>query len=216
MMLPGMASVLSVLAVTNMNAGTAWSKSMPAVLASIYLLLSAYLDPEKAIMKKTAECAVLALIAGLFLCRLGLIRVTGCLPVTINADFEKVTNGPSKGIYITRMFAEAANSEYEALEGLYDADTPVLYVGAEMLLYLDHPCRIASPSVEGTTIYDEYFLTYYEKHPEQLPEVVIYDMNYPEVYEYRKYPQEYVIDEWIADNYPRVLMETQDLTVYAK
>ena len=215
-MLPGLASVLSVLAVTNMNAGTAWSKSMPAVLVSIYLLLSAYLDPEKAIMKKTAECAVLALIAGLFLCRLGLIRVTGCLPVTINADFEKVTNGPSKGIYITRMFAESANSEYEALEGLYDADTPVLYVGAEMLLYLDHPCRIASPSVEGTTIYDEYFLTYYEKHPEQLPEVVIYDMNYPEVYEYRKYPQEYVIDEWIADNYPRVLMETQDLTVYAK
>lgn len=215
-LLPGIASVLSVIAVTNMNAGTAWSKSMPAVLASVYVLLKAYSNAEKDFMKKSAECAAIALIAGLVLCRLGLIRVTGCLPVTINADFEKVTHGPSRGIYITQAFAEAANREYEALEGLYDSDTPVLYVGAEMLLYLDHPCRIASPSVEGTTIYDEYFLTYYEKHPEHLPEVVIYDRNYTEVYEYRRYPREYVIDEWIADNYPRVLMETQDLTVYAK
>lgn len=214
--IPGVLSVLSVMTVTNMNAGTAWSKAMPAVLAAVYVLASEFSGEGDRLKGYTCFLAFGALLAGLFLCRLGLLRVTGCLPVTIKADLERVSEGPAKGIFITKPFADAANREYEALRGLYNAEDNVLYVGAEMLLYLDYPCRIASPSVEGTTIYDEYFLRYYDEHPERLPDYVVYDRHYSEVYEYRRYPQEYVIDEWISDNYPNVLLETPDLTVYVK
>ncbi|MBR6381168.1 MAG: hypothetical protein IKS07_05780 [Lachnospiraceae bacterium] len=212
--LPGIFSVLSVLTVTNMNAGTAWSKAMPAVLASVYVLLTQYPEEDRGVMSRASLAAALALLAGLFLCRLGLIRVTGCLPVTIHADFAKVTHGPARGLYLTRPFAEAADREYEALQGLYGPETRVLYVGAEMLLYLDCPCVIASPSVEGTTIYDSYFLTYYEAHPERLPEIVVYDRHYSEFPEYARYPQEYIIDEWISQHYRTLLLETPDLLVY--
>ena len=53
-------------------------------------------------------------------------------------------------------------------------------------------------------------------HPERIPEYVVCDKNYPLIAEYRRYPQEYIIDEWIGENYHTVIKETPDLIIYGK
>ncbi len=218
--IPGITAVISVMAVTNMNASAAWSKAMPAVYAAIYCLWNEYSaarteekDDGKSRVFILSSVSAVFLLAGLFVCRLILIRVTGCLPVTVMAPLGRVDKGPAKGLYIAEDFALTFNSEYDDLAGVYSENEKVLYVGAEMLTYLDHPCIIASPSTEGTTVYDEYFISYFEKFPERKPDIVVYDKNYTIVPEYRRYPSEYVIDEWISENCTEIIKDTPDFVI---
>ncbi|MDE6517311.1 MAG: hypothetical protein K2L18_05630, partial [Acetatifactor sp.] len=145
------------------------------------------------------------LLAGFLVCRLILIRVSGCQPVTIRAALDRMEYGPEKGIYVLADTADIWNSNYRELENVIDRGDRVLYIGAESLIYVEMEAMAATPSTQGTTVYNEMFLRYYEEHPDRIPNVIVYDKTFGENPVYSLYYdfslQNPVFFQWIEENY---------------
>lgn len=161
------------------------------------------------------------LLAGLLVCRLVLIRVSGCLPVTVNASLEKMGSGPEKGIWILAETAEVWNRNYLDLEQYIQRDDRVLYIGAESLIYVEMETLAATPSTQGTTVFNEMFLYYYEEHPDRVPNVIVYDKTFGEhpayALSYTLSLQEPALFQWIEQNYGKAdIVETDHLIILRK
>lgn len=208
--LPSLVSLAAVLLMTNMDTNTAYAKVYLGVLGSL-LVFHQYIRENIRDIRWERICKVLCIglggliLAGLLVCRLVLIRVSGCLPVTILAPLTRMEIGPEKGVYILRENAGRWNDNYRELESLVKEEDRVLYIGAESLVYVELESVPATPSTQGTTVYNEMFLRYYEEHPERLPDVVVYDKSFGEdpvyalYYSYSlQYPQ---FLQWLEQNY---------------
>lgn len=208
--IPGLVSVIAVLFVTNMDTNVTYAKAFWAVPGSL-IILELY---RKEIMESSfwgkifpvlQYAAGTALLAGLLVCRLLLLRVSGCLPVTIMAPLEKMENGPEKGIWVLADTAAVWNDNYRELEKYITEEDKVLYIGAENLIYAKMEALPATPSTQGTTVYNEMFLYYYEEHPDRIPNVIIYDKTFGEnpayALSYAFSLQNPVLFQWIEENY---------------
>ena len=208
--IPGVVSVCGVLLVTNMGTNEAYSKAFTGVLGGLLILaefcrsVSEKNFGEKSI--RVLRYAVSgAMLAGLLVCRLLLIRVTGCLPVTVLAPMERMETGPEKGIYVLADRAEIWNDNYRELETYVRKEDRLLYIGAENLVYPATRATAATPSTQGTTVFDETFLYYYREHPERIPNVVVYDKTFGEKPAYALYYgfslQNGALFDWLRENY---------------
>lgn len=236
--LPGLLSVPAVMMVTNMNINTACSKAFVGVLGGILLLYDyrrlyvpaggtaseahsdRLLSPGE-VLHKVILClqyvAVFGLLAGFFVCRLILIRVTGCLPVTVRAPFERLEAGPGKGIYVLQETGQIWNDNYAELEKYIEGEDRLLYIGAENLTYVAAGCTAATPSTQGTAVFNEMYLYYYKEHPEKLPNVIVIDKTYESNPVYAYSPQNEVIFGWIEENYAdAAVIETDYMTILRK
>lgn len=224
--LPAFVSVAAVLFVTNMDTNVTYSKAFLGVLGSL-LVLDRY---RREVLGNTFGKRVFSvlqytaggmLLVGLLICRLVLIRVSGCLPVTIRAPLEKMDSGPEKGIWVLADTAEIWNDNYQVLEKYIDREDAVLYIGAESLVYVDMEALLATPTTLSTTVYNEVFLNYYEEHPERIPNVIVYDKTYGEnpVYalSYAFSLQDPVLFQWVEKNYATgQRIETDHLIIIKK
>ncbi len=215
--MPALVSLPAVLFITNMNVNVTCSRAVLGIWGSL-LMLYIYLQEEKkeytawgmALTYVPAFC----LLAGFFVCRLILIRVTGCLPVTVMAPMEKMEYGPEKGIYILDEQAQIWNDNYSILKDVIDKDDRLLYIGAENLIYLAMSCTLSTPSTQGTTVFNEMFLQYYEEHPDKLPTVVVIDKTFETNPVYGLFSDATIVKEWMNDNYPEVkVQETTYMTI---
>lgn len=208
--LPCLVSLAAVLLMTNMDTNTAYAKVYLGVLGSL-LVFHQYVRENIRDIRWKRICKALCIglggliLAGLLICRLVLIRVSGCLPVTILAPLTRMEIGPEKGVYILQENAGRWNDNYRELESLVKEEDKVLYIGAESLVYVELESVPATPSTQGTTVYNEMFLRYYEEHPERLPDVIVYDKSFGEdpvyalYYSYSlQYPQ---FLQWLEQNY---------------
>lgn len=208
--LPCLVSLVAVLLMTNMDTNTAYAKVYLGVLGSL-LVFHQYVRENIRDIRWKRICKALCIglggliLAGLLICRLVLIRVSGCLPVTILAPLTRMEIGPEKGVYILQENAGRWNDNYRELESLVKEEDKVLYIGAESLVYVELESVPATPSTQGTTVYNEMFLRYYEEHPERLPDVIVYDKSFGEdpvyalYYSYSlQYPQ---FLQWLEQNY---------------
>lgn len=208
--LPCLVSLAAVLLMTNMDTNTAYAKVYLGVLGSL-LVFYQYVRENIRDIRWERICKALCIglggliLAGLLVCRLVLIRVSGCLPVTILAPLTRMEIGPEKGVYILQENAGRWNDNYRELESLVKEEDRVLYIGAESLVYVELETAPATPSTQGTTVYNEMFLRYYEEHPERLPDVIVYDKSFGEdpvyalYYSYSlQYPQ---FLQWLEQNY---------------
>lgn len=208
--LPSLVSLTAVLLMTNMDTNTAYAKVFLGVLGSL-LVFYQYVRENigdrlwKGIFKALCLCLGGLILAGLLICRLVLIRVSGCLPVTILAPLARIENGPGKGVYVLEETAGRWNDNYRELERLVHEEDRVLYIGAESLVYVELETVPSTPSTQGTTVYNEMFLRYYEEHPERIPNVIVYDKSFGEdpvyalYYSYSlQYPQ---FLQWLEQNY---------------
>jgi len=208
--LPCLVSLAAVLLMTNMDTNTAYAKVYLGVLGSL-LVFHQYVRENIRDIRWKRICKALCIglggliLAGLLVCRLVLIRVSGCLPVTILAPLTRMEIGPEKGVYILQENAGRWNDNYRELESLVKEEDRVLYIGAESLVYVELESVPATPSTQGTTVYNEMFLRYYEEHPERLPDVIVYDKSFGEdpvyalYYSYSlQYPQ---FLQWLEQNY---------------
>lgn len=208
--LPCLVSLAAVLLMTNMDTNTAYTKVYLGVLGSL-LVFHQYVRENIRDIRWKRICKALCIglggliLAGLLICRLVLIRVSGCLPVTILAPLTRMEIGPEKGVYILQENAGRWNDNYRELESLVKEEDRVLYIGAESLVYVELESVPATPSTQGTTVYNEMFLRYYEEHPERLPDVIVYDKSFGEdpvyalYYSYSlQYPQ---FLQWLEQNY---------------
>lgn len=224
--LPAFASLPAVLIITNMDVNVACAKMFPGVLGSLLILFahlkekSGECEPEQVgsivlkLEKVLTYVLSLGLLAGFFVCRLILIRVSGCLPITVKAPLEKMNAGPEKGIYVLQEQAEIWNENYAVIEEVVDADDKMLYIGAENLIYPAAGCVISSPSTQGTTIFNDMFLYYYEEHPERLPNLVVIDKTFGTNPAYGYFSDSGMILGWIEENFnTTVVRETEYLKI---
>ncbi|MBR1931860.1 MAG: hypothetical protein IJ833_10405 [Lachnospiraceae bacterium] len=219
MLIPAGLSLIAVLFITNMDTNTSYAKMFLGVLGSVMIYHIYVTDILKESMLRrmlgvVQNLAVCSLFVGLFVCRLLLIRVTGCLPITVRADMAKMEYGAEKGIYVLADFAQIWNQNYQMLEPLIRPDDRMLYIGSENLVYLAAGCEIASPSTQGTNVYNEMFLKYYELHPDRKPTVLLLDRTYETNPVYGNYFGSEPVMRWIAEEYAGAeWVETDFLTI---
>lgn len=212
--LPALVSLPAVLVITNMNVNVTLSRAFLGVLGSMVMCF--LYSQEKLRQLRDSEqiqriiCTMenalvsflsLGLLAGFFVCRLILIRVSGCLPVTINAPLERMEAGPEKGIYVLQAQAQIWNENYDVLKDVVDKGDRLLYIGAENLIYPATEAALATPSTQGTTVFNEMFLYYYEKHPEKLPNIIVIDKTFETNPVYGLFSDSEIVLDWIAENY---------------
>lgn len=223
--IPGCMSVLAVLFVTNMDTNTTYAKAFIGVLGSLLIIYEYSREIMDSLWKKIFLVLSYALggmlLAGALVCRLILIRVSGCQPLTIRAALEKMESGAEKGIYVLADTANLWNNNYRELENVIDGEDRVLYIGAESLIYVKMETLPATPSTQGTTVFNEMFLRYYEEHPDRIPNVIVYDKTYREnpvyslYFDYSLQSPEFF--EWIAENYRDAQkVETDHLIILRK
>ncbi len=144
----------------------------------------------------------LLVLGGLFVCRLVLIRVTGCLPVTVLAPLERMEQGPEAGIYVLEESARIWNDNYRVLESYVGEEDRLLYIGPESLIYVETGAVPATPTTQGTAVYNEMFLSYYEEFPRRLPSVIVIDKTFEKNPAYAYNWQNHIIFDWIGEQYP--------------
>ncbi len=202
--IPGLVGVLASLLVTNMTLEIALARVYIGVIATIFLLKDAVfeqVDSQKC-LKVLSYITMLGFLGGLLVSKLILVRFTGCIPATVMAPFEQVADGPAKGIWVREELAWQFNDNYRVMNETVQPEDRVLYFGCENLYYLFvEDIIFATPSVQGTTVFDEVFLQYYEEHPERMPNVVIIDKLFPQNPYYRYSEKNIVLEEWIAEKY---------------
>ncbi len=220
LLIPAYLSLFAVLLVTNMDTNTSYAKLFAGVLGSIilYSLCLKERNRERSgSLSLGLGVSVSFLFLGLFVSRLLLIRVTGCLPLTVNARLEKMEYGAEKGIYVLEDRARIWNENYPLLQEILEPGDRLLYIGAENLIYLTEECEVASPSTQGTNVYNEMFLKYFGSHPEKLPDLIVIDKTFFTNDSYGNYFGADEVLNWIAENYgDRKIIETNHLTIVSE
>ncbi len=214
---PGFFAMLGALMVSNMTMNEMYSKLYVGVLCSFLLLFSYHHEHagEDKFLPVLSYLTCMAVLLCLVICRLVLIRVTGCLPVTMNAAFAKVTSGPLKGIYMVERTAETLSKNAETLQNYVTKEDKLLYFGCENTLYLCTDAAISAASVQGTSVFNEDFLEYFEVHPEKYPTVIAVDKNFTTDYYMVYNPYNYIVADWIEQEYEYVeKVETENMILY--
>ncbi len=218
--LPGIISFPAVIVMTDMGVNVTTAKMFIAVLGSL-IVYEEY--AEKILPEKTMQCLVRGLqrtlsfflLAGFFICRLVLIRITGCGEFTVMAPLVRMESGAAEGIYVLTKTASVWNQNNQELEQYLEEGDQLLYIGAETLIYVRSGITAASPSTISTPVFGEYFLEYYEEYPEKLPTVIVVDKTFETTPEYNYSPENAVILNWIAENYADAeVIETDYMIIY--
>lgn len=159
---------------------------------------------------------MVALLVPILICRLYLVRVTGCVYFPITMRMEQIKNGPAKGIFMIPELADAMNENYDCLKDILTDDDKVLYISGETLYYLFSKAAVSGASTQGTTVFDNLFIAYLNEHENKYPTVVVVDKDlwvYP-YYFVSEYNE--IMLEWIQYWYPYTdVKETDHLIIYS-
>ncbi len=220
LVLPGLLSIPAVLVMTNMDVNVSVAKSFLAVLGSMLI----YEEYAKTLLRGKEEKTViqvlqgglsLFLLGGLLVCKVLLIRITGCGACTVFESLEIMEAGAAKGIYVLQQTAEVWNQNNEELSQYLKEGDSLLYVGAENLIYVRDGISAATPSTQGTTVFDWKFLSWYEENPDRMPTVIVVDKTFDEVPEYNYREENIAVLEWIEENYGDAeMIETEYMIIY--
>lgn len=220
--IPGIISVFASAAVTNMTFEIALARIYIAVIATCFIISTLIRDKysESTVLKGITFGTTVFFVAGLLVCKLLLVRVTGCIPISIKMHMDLVTEGPAAGLLVKEELAEQYNVNIPIIQELVDSEDNLLYFGCENIYYMTVDSQIATPTTQGTAVFNEMFLDYYEENPDKLPNVVIIDKTYftnPE-YNYSFYSSENrIVLDWIREEFKNAtLQETDYLTILKK
>ncbi len=197
--LPGIVGVIASVVITNMTLEVAMARIYIAVMATIFAVCTLLTDrfKDSRMLGVISYVVMVVFVLGLIVCKLVLVRITGCIPITINMNKEMVTHGPVAGIYMREDYARQYNENVPVLEEFIEEEDKVLYFGCENIYYLVGGATIASSSVQGTTVFDDIYLQYYEEHPDRMPDVVIIDKNFFTNPSYNYSSQNQTVLDWI-------------------
>ena len=208
--IPGFVVLLSVMIMTNMDINTSMAKMFISVIG-VFMILACI--KENAYFKT----ALYSVLAGLLICKLILMRVSGCLEVTVMAPLSKIEEGPAAGIYMLEDTATVLKDDYQVFTQLLTKEDNLLYVGSENIVYLWTDAKVATPSTQGTNAYNEMFIRYFEEFPEKMPTVIAVDKELGENPVYYNSPQNHILFDWIDKKYGYTeMLESNYLTLYVK
>ncbi len=215
--LPGFMGVIASVILTNMSLETAMARMYIAVIASCFAIASLLQEKWKhqQLLRILSYLCCVLLIGGLIVSKLVLVRITGCLPVTIHMNLKKVTAGPAAGLLVRDELADKYNANIPVIKNYATRDHQLLYFGAEHIYYMVSDADLATPSVQGTAVYNEMYTGYYAEHPDKMPNLVIIDKSYFTDFYYNYSPSnEYMLD-WIEEHFKdSKKTETEYLIIY--
>lgn len=217
--LPGIVGAQATMLVTNMSFEVAQARMYIGVIATVFILFIFIKEKfsEDIIIQATGYVVLVSFIIGLIICKLILVRVTGCMPVTVRMDMEWVKEGPAAGLLIDDDLARQYNANIPLIEEYVDEDDKLLYFGCENIYYMVSEADLATPSVQGTTVYNEMFLEYYKEYPERIPNVVIIDKTFDTNPYYNYNPQNQIMLDWIYEEFQGAsVTETEYFTILQK
>ena len=220
--LPGFVTVLSVLIMTNMDVNTSIAKMFISVVGCVLLLcmLSTEADEKQELCKQDESdirLMLLCILAGLFVCKLVQIRVSGCTETTVLAPLTKIENGPAAGIYMLSDEATVLEDDYRELTACLTQEDKLLYIGSENIVYLWTDAAVATPSTQGTNAYNQMFIDYYKVHPDKMPTVIVKDKELGQNPAYYNSPQNTILYDWIEREFGYTeCIETNYMTIYRK
>ena len=220
--LPGFLTVLSVLIMTNMDINTSIAKMFISVVGCVLLLCILPTETnEKQELLKQNEGAIkfmlLCMLAGLFVCKLVQIRVSGCTETTVMAPLTKIANGPAAGIYMLSDEATVLEDDYKELTTRLTKEDKLLYIGSENIVYLWTDAAVATPSTQGTNAYNQMFIDYYKVHSDKMPNVIVKDKELGQNPAYYNSPQNIILFDWIEKEFGYTeCIETNYMTIYRK
>lgn len=217
--LPGMVGVFASALLTNMSLEIATARIYIGVIGTCFVMCTLLKGKFNAglVLKWVSYGTVVLFVLGLLVCKLLLVRVTGCIPISIKMHMDLVTEGPAAGLLLKEELAQQYNVNVPVIEeSVYDSDK-LLYFGCENLYYLVTDATIATPSVQGTTVFDEVFLQYYKEHPDRMPNVVIIDKGFSTNPYYGYSSDNQIVLDWIMEEFAEAeVVETDYFTIYRK
>lgn len=215
--LPGFLTLLSVLIMTNMDVNTSMAKMFVSVIGCVLILYLRQSGETKQYRLSNIDFAVLCMLAGLFVCKLIQIRVSGCTETTIMAPLTKIANGPAAGVYMLTDEATVLEDDYRELTARATGEDRLLYIGSENIVYLWTDAQVATPSTQGTNAYNQMFIDYYKEHPDKMPTVIVKDKELGQNPAYYNSPQNYILYNWIEEEFGYTeCIETNYMTIYRK
>ncbi len=201
--LPGIVGVIASVLVTNMALEITMARMYIAVMATFFIGFELLRDKfnKEMVVKAVCYMTMVVFILGLIVSKLILVRVTGCMPVTVRMDMEWVKEGPAAGLLIDDELAWQFNENVPLIEEYVNEKDKLLYFGCENIYYMVSDGTLATPSVQGTTVFNEMFLEYYKEYPERIPNVVIVDKTFETNPYYNYKPENQVVVDWINENF---------------
>ena len=83
--------------------------------------------------------------------------------------------------------------------------------------YVGSGANVAAASVQGTSVFNDTFLKYFDLHQSKYPTVVAVDKLFPAVQEYHYNPYNYIVANWIEQEFPYTeKIETEYMTLYIR
>lgn len=210
---PAFVSVVASALLTNMTLNVSYTRFFLGCMVTFLLLVIFYAEEER----EKLFWPVGVFVMSLLVCKLVLIRVTGCLPVTMNAGFTRIQSGPLRDVSILTDFAVAYEANQALLqEHVTDSDNLFLF-GCESMQYVGSGANVAAASVQGTSVFNDTFLKYFDLHQSKYPTVVAVDKLFPAVQEYHYNPYNYIVANWIEQEFPYTeKIETEYMTLYIR
>ncbi len=217
---PGFLSVLASAAITNMTFEISLARSYIAVMALCFIVghLLQTKFQQDALFKGLAFAGVFLFLISLLVCKLLLVRVTGCIPISVKMHTDSITEGPVAGLLLKEELAAAYNENTAFIrENITEKDC-LLYFGCENIYYLVVDAKIATPSTQGTAVFNETYLQYFEKYPDKIPNVVLIDKSFDANPEYYYSVQNQIVLDWIMEEFENatVVLETDRLILMRK
>lgn len=215
--LPGFMTLLSVLIVTNMDVNVSMAKMYVGVIATVWSAGKKLEESGRAKEERYFLWAgTFVFLAGLSVCRLVQIRVSGCAEATVLANMQKMEAGPAKGVYMVNPTAYVLEADYKVLKEHILPEDRLLYIGNESIVYLWTGAGLSTPSTQGTNAYNEIYLRYYEEHPEKMPTVIVYDKELEENPAYLNSPYNYIIYDWMEEEGYREVLDAEYMILYRR
>lgn len=200
------------------------------VLADIaYVILSAYISQKKYIDErkqsdansffiKMCQKSIVLFAISLILCKGYYVRVTEYAPSNILETRQAVTNGPVKGIFVTKEEKIRIEECYNTILQTTKEKEQILFMGTESVNNLSavaKGARFVSPTTISTPAFNEQWVTYFENKPEKMPDHIFLAKNTVDNRE--KFFTKNEFGKWIAMYYDvENMTETQQLCVIDK
>lgn len=217
--LPGIFSVIASAAITNMTLEIALARIYIAVIATCFIVgNNLKTNPRKNLLTNGATyiCALLFLLS-LLMCKLLLVRVTGCIPISVKMHMAPVTQGPAAGLLLKEELAQIYNQNTTSIQANITEEDNLLYFGCENIYYLIVNTNMATPSTQGTSIFNELYPEYYKKYPDKSPNVVIIDKTFETNPHYNYSEKNQIVLDWIAKEFKdATITETDYLIILRK
>lgn len=217
--IPGFMAVFSSALITNMSFEIALARIYIAVMATCFLVAGVLKEKysESQLIQVISFGTAVVFLLGLLVCKLLLVRVTGCIPISVKMHMGMVNHGPVAGVLVKDELADKFNRDFAAITDYTDSTDRLLYFGCENIYYLGTEAKPATPSVQGTAVFNNQYIEYFEKHPDKTPNVVIIDKSFFTNPYYNYQEQNQIVLDWIDKEFKNAeMVETDYLKILRK